>query len=131
MNWNDLERYHLQVNSSVIKRNKDVQVRYELKSTLLKNILLNNIRSQEKEEGRWVYKQNDFPYDISKNIRHLVVWVFQKREDEEATMMDIKQDLEEKKIKRFVLFENTPEIKSIPEIRHFHLFVDSSDVVKL
>jgi hypothetical protein len=70
---------------------------------------------------------NDFPYNISNTILHLLFWI-----NDKALVKDIYFLIKEEifiKYKRnypFIYFENPNNLKSIPDIKHYHIFINIS-----
>ena len=127
MNWNDLKHLHLTQKYYLFPRRKEVVESYDkFKSELNISIdeyikcILNKI------EGNIVIRKNDYPYDLEENILHYVVWM---KGDESKE--DVVNYLDNLTLLDYVLFENVGELKSVPEIRHYHLFLLEKDVMRL
>lgn len=70
---------------------------------------------------------NDFPYNISNTILHLLFWINDKSLIKDISFL-IKEEIFIKyKINYpFIYFENPNNLKSIPEIKHYHIFINIS-----
>lgn len=68
------------------------------------------------DDGPVHVSENLFPYRVSPNIAHLLVWV-----QNPEKVHEIRQKLDQ--INGLIHFENPPEWKSVPSIRHVQVFV--------
>lgn len=75
---------------------------------------------------------NDFPYNISNNILHILFWINNNSLIKDIYSKDIYSLIKKeifKKYKKnypFLYFENPNNLKSIPEIKHYHIFLNIS-----
>ena len=67
----------------------------------------------------FVYRQNDFPYNIDKNIQHMVVWIRPGFTVEQA----IENIIDKYKDDTVTYFVNETSAQSIPSIKHIQLFI--------
>jgi len=100
--------------------------RYKIHKFLLKqkNILLQNYVNDKYLKSKYYnLVQNSFPYNLEKNILHLVLWI---NKDviinvEEIIKLELKKINKENHI--FLFFENPKHFRSIKKIKHFQVFV--------
>ena len=69
-------------------------------------------------------KKNDFPYHITDDVEHWVVWVLNRNVSDED-LEDGKRQLREKfgSVSEFLSWINPDNLKSVPELSHAHIFV--------
>ena len=103
---------------TALGRKKEIQKQYDL-------------FCKEKENGRrfisrvteilededYYFIENDFPYYVEDNIKHMICWY--KKGTIDSIIKKIK-----KSNKIVTYWENLPQNKSIPEISHIHIFIN-------
>lgn len=70
-----------------------------------------------------VITPNAFPYNVSKDIVHLVLW---SRDPQDLPIKEVKAIVSSTlgiKKKEFLAYENPKELKSVPNVRHWQVFV--------
>lgn len=127
MEWRELKRYHLNPPTHIFPRTLQVQYDYE-------QYKLNNPNYHKLLQDRLFINNditiefNSFPYHIKEGY-HLVVWI---NKNIKFDIKDLIHILEYLDIKEYVIFENLPYQRSVPSIRHFHLFLKHyTDVTKI
>ena len=125
--WKELSKYNFHNPPiTAIGRDSDVESKY---SQFKKNLKSKNIKVSDylyneyfkDTNKRYLIKPNNFPYSLSQNISHLLLWINPK-----ATLTNneiiaiIKNNFQNREI---VYFENITENKSIKEIRHIHILI--------
>ena len=153
--WRELLLLHRNQHIGDIGRNEFVSNKYIIFKHILKNRL--KISNTEyikqtilKTDEQYILTNNDFQYDLSRNIVHMLLWInpnnnnndwiapsvdlnkldyFQKIiYDKLVSRLKSKSDSNtniEKDIK-YIYFENEEKHRSIPEFRHFHIFILNS-----
>ena len=71
----------------------------------------------------WVFYLNDFPYNVSKELKHIILWF-----NESSNNLDQNLKNAEKIIKNYfddnvIWFTNVPEYSSIKQLFHVHIFI--------
>ena len=126
MNWITLKKNIETKRFNYLSRNHFNSTRYYIHKFLLKknNINISDYISNKYLKNKKYYLvKNTFPYHLEKNILHLVLWI------NDFKITDIKQlikkELEKKykKVYEFLFFENPKHLRSINDIKHFHIFV--------
>lgn len=108
-----------------LKRSKTIQDKYCKLSANKKATFINNLFTSE--EINFIFKPNNFPYDIDTNITHYVLWIRPGLNIDNLILINvIKNNIEIvfKKLYRFSFIKNCPANKSIPEIEHYHIFIN-------
>ena len=126
MNWLTL-KINIKTNRfNYLCRNNFNSTRYYIHKFLLKknNINISDYISNKYLKNKKYYLvKNTFPYHLEKNILHLVLWI------NDLNITDIKQlikkelEIKYKKEYSFLFFENPKHLRSINDIKHFHVFV--------
>ena len=99
-----------------MKRNKEIEEKYQ---TYMKTFNFEDFKKNLFIKTHdWKLCFNEFPYDISEELDHLILWF-------NTPEMNIK--LAEKIIKTYfpdnvIWFANSPEIMSIKQLFHVHIF---------
>lgn len=118
--WNVLLKYNCSYVYHKFPREKNVIEKYAYdcrNGTSKKNLesILDIIKI-----NKYCFAENIYPYYLMKNIKHYVFWFYE---------IDISMEecLELSKIyfktKNIVVFCNSPELKSVPNINHYHIFI--------
>ena len=80
------------------------------------------IKKIKNNSNKYILIKNNFPYNVSKNIKHYVLWVNDNKTH--ISNKIIKNELNKKNISgRFCYGKNLTKHKSIPEIEHYHVFI--------
>lgn len=87
----------------------------------------------ESQPMKYSLQENEYPYDVDKNIKHLVLWSLEPIEAEadkadKADKSDEVNIILEKEIKGnkdLCWFEQTLDKKSVKGVWHIHVFVES------
>lgn len=126
MNWIILKK-NIETNRfDYLYRNHFNLTRYHIHKFLLKknNINLSDyISNKYLKNKKYNLVKNAFPYNLEKNILHLVLWI------NDLNITNIKQiikkelEIKYKKEHEFLFFENPKHLRSINDIKHFHIFV--------
>jgi len=123
MQWNNLKKFHLYNSSYAFERTDEVNKNYsEYKSRLSKEgvSVADDIKSRFIKE-RIVVRKNDFPYNLSFEITHLVAWTF-----EDVLLEEVIEELKKLgmiEIEDFIAFQNSPDLRTVQDIKHYHIFV--------
>jgi hypothetical protein len=69
---------------------------------------------------------NEYPYDLGKNIKHMVLWASEPLEKDKVEEI-LKQEFKQLNnvVKDYFWFEQTVEQKSVKGIWHIHVFIES------
>lgn len=136
--WNDLKKFHCFPPTFQLKRQPHVEFNYSKHKQDLKKIqcsLKNHIfktQFSNKNNCKYSLSRNPFPYHIDNNILHFILWIHPSFNSYfpynvpsifidniiQTYFTDQKKDIQE-----FIYFENLDSNKSIPEIRHLHVFI--------
>jgi hypothetical protein len=100
-----------------------IQTTLEERTIFMMNLL--GFNSNETNVAQYVLRDNDYPYNVTPGIRHMVLFINPKYQDKYT-----EQDLEaiivayklEKSYQDYLWFEQIPERKSLPTIPHYHVF---------
>lgn len=73
----------------------------------------------------WTIIDNEFPYDVQPDIRHMVMFVNPKAEDYVRERIDIILFVKARSMgyTEYLYFEQPQERRSLPDITHFHVFL--------
>jgi hypothetical protein len=69
------------------------------------------------ETEKYILIENMFPYDLQPPIQHSCIWY-----NGELTKQEVEAIIKEKEIDYITFFENPTDLKSVKEIKHYHLF---------
>lgn len=129
--WEKLLTHHRNPPDMPIFRNDQVQKEYdEFKKFIVENNIDINQYIYKKFLGelKMNFIENTFPYDVEDNCKHFVIWFDTKyyanlklKEDEEIIIDKIVRN--KFKDNQYVYFENISNNKSVPDIKHFHVFI--------
>ncbi len=101
-----------------LKRNIIIQNQYDNHQKSNFNILFKeNIRKNISKKG-YIITVNNYSYNIKENIEHNIIWS-NKNKEEIKNILDCLYD-------DYVFFKNIQDNKSIKDIEHYHIFVNSS-----
>ena len=70
------------------------------------------------------FMKNIFPYNISENIEHLIVWT--NSDISEVVRIFYLMDLDE--FEDYIIFNNVDKIRSIKNINHYHMLVKKNNM---
>ena len=73
------------------------------------------------ESGIYNFSENKYPYNIEENIKHYLFWINPKS-NEILNIFKINSIIQNYLKKPYIIFENLPDNKSVPEIKHYHVF---------
>lgn len=131
MDWKELQKYDGNPPDKALPRDKAIATRYgyylksfKRRGTTVGKFILENI-FERFENMPFVITLNDYPYKVSDDIKHLVVWtnplfvVLEK---------DIRSYLKDRIGNKFVLFKNLTDHKSVVEADHYQLFVEAEQI---
>lgn len=126
--WNFIKQFHKNSPLITIGRTKNIENKYlehklELKN---KNINLDNYITSKyfKDNQKYVFVENQFPYNVDKNITHYLLWFNPNNNNYGITEKEIEEILNEILVgKTYIYFENMEHNKSIKSIKHIHVFV--------
>jgi hypothetical protein len=78
--------------------------------------------SKFSEGDRWVLTENEFPYDLTPDIKHMILWIHP-----DTLMMnddDVESILESLEgYKGYCFFRNKPNVRSVMSIDHYQVFL--------
>ena len=132
MEWKDVQKFHLNPHLVALPRIKEIDEEYELQKKRLKNLnksLHDHILSvyfsdPEILKHGWVIAINRFPYNLAKDLQHLVLWIHPERKFSDNDINGIVDDFMKKKgIKDYIFFCNLPNVKSINTIVHYQIII--------
>jgi len=139
--WKELKAYDRIGPTHDLKRTPIIQRAYDEYTALLKiqgkspakNIL--HLLFAPSCERRIMIVENAFPYYLEPGIIHLVAWINPLYITKEP---DVRKFIFAKLVLRFgrpssqhityIMFKNNPSHGSIPDVEHYHIFVDSREV---
>ena len=153
LTWRELLLFHRNPYIGSIGRNEFVSHKYIIFKHILKNRL--KISNTEyikqtilKTDEQYILAKNDFQYDLSQNVAHMIIWInpnnsnnnwitssldlnkldyFQKIiYDKLTAKFKSKLNTNVGKDIKYIYFENEEKNRSIPEFRHFHIFILNS-----
>ncbi len=139
--WDILKLYHRKEVANVrFLRSADVDEKYKYHLANLKIPLAEQIYNML-DNCDYALQPNNFGYNVSDEIIHMCIWWKKYNEATYGNILDstgnkhIKQILERdsekygiqnikwKELENYIYFENAPSNKSIPEIKHIHVFI--------
>jgi hypothetical protein len=74
------------------------------------------------EAHAWGFCLNEFPYNVSRDVEHWVLWHRTKRENMDCAERIIRRNFGSEA----VWFVNAPEYRTVPGLFHVHVFVDAA-----
>ena len=138
LSWDQLKKFHCCPPTFKLKRQSHVELNYlkhtqdlKKKKCLLKNHIYET-QFSNKNNTRYSLSLNPFPYYIDDTITHYVLWIhpsFNSYFPYNIPSIFIDNIIQtyftdqKKNIQDYIYFENLDSNKSIPEIRHLHIFV--------
>ena len=124
--FNFLEKWDFTKELSNDSRNKKVRLEYnKFKETLkIKNIKIDDyIMDNFLKDKLYNIVENNYPYNIEKNMLHYVLWVHQKYKITNKKMCNIIIDkMNELGYNEYFCFENHKNAKSVLGITHYQIF---------
>lgn len=75
-----------------------------------------------------ILTENEFPYDLEHGISHMLLWFHADRPMQEVKAIACKELREDEH--DVVVCCNAPDLKTIPEISHYHVFVRHSSPMR-
>ena len=125
--WNFLQQFNFNPPRDIIlERTKQIQNKYDL----YKKNPLNILKLSQKlfiNNDLFVLVKNKFPYNISHNIDHYVLFINPKLKNKFNYAIIYKVVKYKFKLlcmyKPFIIFENIPENRSIKDITHYQVFI--------
>lgn len=127
--WKDIIKYHQNPpQTSIFSRLPETQLKYDnhrkscgpIKDHILNKYLYNRLK--------WNIVDNKFPYHLQENIKHKVLWIYPSiklNKDKVDTI--IKQYTLSHKYNNYIYFQNIGDLRSIPEVPHYHIFIHAND----
>lgn len=109
----------------VLKRTSKSQEEYEIHKKTI-NIDINDYLKQKlfgSGDRHQIFNitENSFPYNCEPNIKHMLLWINPNMSpSKEEIDIYIKKKYSNNEI---IYFENADKNKSVPGIKHFHLFI--------
>ena len=101
-----------------LKRKPEIMDQYEIfRKTLDLNTFNQYIFGDKKD---YIIRRNDFPYDISQNISHSILWLKDESLNIKELLINNNFILDD----NLIWFRNSPENRSIKDIVHYHIFVN-------
>lgn len=79
------------------------------------------------EKRRFIITVNRFPYDVARDVSHLVVWLNPLYDGSEAEVRKYLSGV----VSKYVMYENPLGHRSVTIIPHFQLFVKRDDAKKI
>jgi len=126
MNWAKLRQFHRNAPyTQILIRTPHVQDLYDRHKEYLKMQKMNMadyIKNKYlKNRCTWVIVRNSFPYAVTKDIIHKILWYTQSLSQEQISQ--IIQRHAEWEQSDVIYFENREYLKSIPQVKHVHIFL--------
>jgi len=120
----ELQKYnHANPPKKMLPRSKEVEKIYEtniIKGTLQQKFIKRIMN--ELVNNDYYFIENNYPYNIEESIQHYVCWI---KNDCLNVERIIEQINEQYGMKVITYWENLVQNKSIHEIRHVHVFLES------
>jgi len=155
LTWSELLLFHRNANIGCIGRSEFVSNKYIIFKHILKSRLkiCNTEYIKQtifKTNEQYILTKNDFQYDLSRNVAHMLLWINPNNSNNDwitpgvdLNKLDYFQEIiydkliAEFKSKsdsntnvdgdiKYIYFENEETHRSIPEFRHFHIFILNS-----
>ena len=130
MDWSSIQKFHLNPPTISLPRQKCVLQEYETNMKKIKQettIVDYLFKKYLSGTQQLVLVPNEYPYYCQDGIIHYLLWVHPsfKVYNNEQIKCIISFRLYDLKIKyqNFIFFENNLNNKSIPEIKHYHVFI--------
>lgn len=131
MNWDELSNYHFYYKKTpdyFFTRTKSIQQKYEQYLKENNNIYDDIINNYFKYNDLFVLKENRFPYNITSNIKHYILWFNPKIYKFNKLHILLNPNyitiILNRYIKnKYICFMNVPEKQSIKNIYHYHVFI--------
>jgi len=138
MDWNSIKKLHLKPPSFQIKRIGKNQKAYDRQNTKIKSLGISGsdyIKRVYLQDKKYVLTLNKFPYHISQFIEHWCIWWSSKyyigSNLHSIYYQSVINRILEKYFgydmiagKDYIYFENEMKNRSIPGIRHIHIFIN-------
>lgn len=118
--WNDLLEYDETVVSTAIGRKKEIELLYKNNSEDNRRRFIQNIKNFMDD---YYITLNNYPYDISYEIVHLIFWYSNKNTMSFKEVKLICSEIFCTHKDNIIIFSNDQKTKSIPEINHYHVFL--------
>ena len=127
MRWANLIKYHLNAPSrNVLVRHPIVQSNYELHKQQNRPLDKYITEKYLRNKLNWLITDNKFPYYLDGSIKHKVLWIKPHLSmNEQIIHKIINRYAKAHGYNKYIYYENPVEARSIPGIRHYHIFVDT------
>lgn len=134
INWNYVKSFHMNPPLSIneFQRSEEIEKKYQQHKTFLNSkgikledyILSTYFKDISTIEKGWVIVPNNFPYNLDKEIEHLLIWIHPKKSFTESEIIKhIEKYMKENNYQDYVYFTHYKNIRSVHEINHYHIFV--------
>ena len=128
MNWDDVKKFHRKPPEIRLPRTVETIEKYEANMKIIKakqtisEYLMNKYFSSG---NKIVFGKNDYPYFTEPNVYHFLLWIHPSMKVKECMVSQLIDSHmpETLNAKEYIYFENLGNNKSIPDIRHFHVFI--------
>lgn len=117
-------KYSFTRDEETLKRyNKFKQNISDINEYLFNTLFKKNISN---ENSDIIFKENDYPYKLPKNIKHYLIWI---RPDKKYSWREVNDFLKKcirnhnLNINDYILFRNNVVNKSIEQIEHYHVLL--------
>ena len=129
-NFDDLKKYESLIvsNELIIERTPEIEDLYKRSRIKAKELGINyaeKIRSELLNGKKWDLSLDEYPRDLPIDTQHWTLWIADYNISKENIEIILNDCLIEKSWnkKDVIFFEKLLENKSIPEIRHIHIYV--------
>lgn len=103
---------------------RSVEDMIKIKYFKFKSIVINNkVESINTNMINKVLCENNYGYNVEKNVEHKLLWSLNDLSDE-----NIKMFLDDKINKEYIYFRNPANLRSIPDLFHIHVFIKTPQI---
>lgn len=129
MTWTYVKTFHLNPPKTTLPRQECVIGRYNKNMKIIKATKTIQQHLMEKyfsDSETIVLVPNEYPYFTVSDVSHYLLWIHPSVKV--STSAKIREIIDTKiqetvECKEYIYFENNLDNKSIPDIRHFHIFI--------
>lgn len=109
--------------TTTLMRKADIAQEYATNKEFHCNRLRNNLNDIFQRRN-CVLLKNDFPYDVQNDIQHMVLWFNPNQRSDMIQQVQLNEVISALELHHEVVYwENKPEIRSVGDIKHYHVFL--------
>lgn len=123
--WTRVQQFHLKINSHMFTRTPKIDLLYNLTKGQIRNNFIHRVDFSLQNQPYLIW-DNTYPYDLPHEIIHQVFWFKGNNYSMNAAWEICQKHYPTINSENIIVFSNSPHLKSIPEIQHYHIFINTN-----